>query len=483
MYIEHAWFILEPGRPFIPNWHIDATCDHLQAVHDGYINRLLINVPPGAMKSLTTDVFFPSWEWGPRNAPWTRYVSWSYSEQLTVRDNRKTRILITHPWYRMFWGDRFRLVGDQNAKTRFENDRTGFKIASSVGGLGTGERGDRCIVDDPHNVKDGESEAKRMQALLWFTESLPTRVNDPVRSAIVVIMQRIHEQDVSGEILARELGYTHLCLPMEFEPKRKCITVIRPPDPVTGDPGKTFEDPRTEENDLLWPARMPRETVERDKKTLGMYAVAGQFQQRPSPRGGGMFKTLWWRWYKHERAFRPEGCDTAPAVDLPNLDWQVISVDAAFKKTAIGSRVGILVIGGLGANRYVLDNRTAHMTFKETCDTIKELRAQYPRALRILVEDKANGPAIVDTLSAEIAGVIAVTPEGGKEARASAIQPAVEAGNVFLPEGAAWLDDFVGEFSTFPAGARDDQVDALSQALIYMTAGSDMIRALMLSKL
>ncbi len=166
-FIEYVWDIIEPGRTYVPGWHIDAICEHLEAVTSGEIIRLLINVPPGAMKSLTTDVFWPAWEWGPKNMPGMRYVSSSYSQDLTIRDNRRTRNLIQSSRYQAAWGDRFQLTTDQNAKTRFDTDKMGFKIATSVGGLGTGERGDRFIIDDPHNVKDGESDAKRGEALLY----------------------------------------------------------------------------------------------------------------------------------------------------------------------------------------------------------------------------------------------------------------------------------------------------------------------------
>lgn len=470
-FIKLSWHILEPGRKFVPGWHIDAICDHLEAVTRGDINRLLINIPPGCMKSLTTDVFWPAWEWGPKNMPQRRYVSSSYSQDLTIRDNRRTRRLISSPWYQQKWGDRFQPEKDQNAKTRFDNDKTGFKIATSVGGLGTGERGDRFIIDDPHNIKDGESDAIRGEAIKWFLEVVPTRVTDPEKSAIIVIMQRVHTQDVAGTILEMDLGYTHLRLPMEYEPDTKCMVE------VTG-----FEDPRTEENELLWPERMTRAVVERDKKSLGEYGTAGQFQQRPSPRGGGMFKRHWWKFYASPgNAGRPDGCNKDPVVALPNnMDWVLISMDASFKKTVKGSRVGLLVVAGKGANCYVLDNRTRPMSFGESCDEIQQLHKEYPQALRILIEDKANGSAIIDTLNNKVPGIIGINPEGGKESRAWAIQPAVEAGNVYIPEGLSWNASFVSEFATFPSTEQDDQVDALSQALIFMTHGSDVVRAQMM---
>ena len=277
-FIELAWEILEPGREFSPGWHIDAICEHLEAISHGEILRLLINIPPGCMKSLTTQVFFPAWEWGPQRRPSLRYVSASYSHDLTIRDNRKCRNLIQSKWYQDKWGDIFQMTSDQNAKIRYDNDKSGFRVATSVDGLGTGERGDRFIIDDPHNVKDGESDRKRHNAELWFTETVPTRMNEPEQSAVILIMQRVHELDVSGIAVSRELGYVHLMLPMEFEPDRRCSTSIG------------FVDPREDENELLWPNRMTRPTIERDKKAMGSYATAGQFQQRPTPRGGGLFK-------------------------------------------------------------------------------------------------------------------------------------------------------------------------------------------------
>jgi hypothetical protein len=358
-FIRSHWHILEPGRQFIDGYAVHAICDHLTAVTEGHIQRLLMNVPPGTMKSLTTNVFWPAWEWGPRNKPSMRYVTAAYSQDLTIRDNRRTRALIKSELYQQQWGelaehekDRRVLINpEQDSKTRFDTLATGFKIATSVGGLGTGERGDRFIIDDPHNIKDGESEKKRQEALQWFTEVVPTRINDAMRSARVVIMQRVHEQDVSGLILAKELDYVHLMLPMEFERERRCYTNIKPgwmksdvkqtfarlPDPDDM-PAQHYtvadyeydhlmelnpelaedervrplqelkarglelqweegyaQDWRQKDRELLWPERFPAAYLDGDLKPSlrawgGTYAEAGQLQQRPTPRGGGMFQ-------------------------------------------------------------------------------------------------------------------------------------------------------------------------------------------------
>ena len=279
-FIKLAWHAVEPARQYVHGWHVDAIAEHLTAITSGQLIRLLITIPPGMMKSLLSAVFWPAWEWGPAGRPSIRFIGFSYEQQLSTRDALRCRRLMQSDWYRTLWGDQFNFVDDQNVKTRYENDKTGYRISDYVGG-GTGDRGDRDIVDDPHNVKDGESDAMRLRAQLWLSETLPSRLNDPDRSAIVVIHHRIHSGDMAGEIIARDLGYEHLMLPMEFEVARRCKTSIG------------FKDPRTKEGELLFPARFPKEVVERDKHAMGSYACAGQFQQRPAPRGGGIIKRDW----------------------------------------------------------------------------------------------------------------------------------------------------------------------------------------------
>lgn len=289
-YIPLVWPTVEPARPFVRGWAIDAIVEHLEAVSRGEIRRLMINVPPGFMKSLCTSVFWPSWEWGPRNLPSNRYICASYSQHLTVRDNVKTRKIINSQVYQDLWGDRFSLQGDQNAKEKFENDRTGFKIATSVHGVGTGERGDRVIIDDPHNVLESESDAIRNNALQWFAEVMPTRVNDAKTAVFVVIMQRVHENDVAGMIMEKELGYTILCVPMHHDPNHPHLSKG---DKYVGWRG----DPRKFLDELAFPERYGEAEIAEMTKAMmawgGEYAVAGQLEQRPEPRGGGMVKEDW----------------------------------------------------------------------------------------------------------------------------------------------------------------------------------------------
>lgn len=437
-FVEVMWSVLEPGRSFSPGWHIDAICDHLEAVSKGQIMRLLINVPPGCMKSLTTNVFWPAWEWGPRNQPSLRYVCASYSEALTIRDNRRTRALIKSDKYQALWGNKFSILSEQDSKTRFDNNYTGFKIATSVSGLGTGERGDRFIIDDPHNVKDGESDAVRKSTLLWFSETVPTRVNDPSKSAIVVIMQRVHEQDVSGSIIANELGYTHLMIPMEYEPERHCKTFL-------------FSDPRTDENELIWPERMNRTVVEQWKKEMGSYAVAGQFQQRPTPRGGGMFKQSWFEIVDAA----PEGGHAVRGWDLAATEKQSAAWTASCKMKKVGNTIYIMDVTRMRGSPHKVEK---HIVDTASDDGLK-VKISIPQ------DPGQAGVAQKNYLASALMGYICKFSRetGSKELRAEALAAQAEAGNVRIVKG-DWNNTFLDELCKFPASTYKDQVDAASRA-------------------
>lgn len=502
-FIAQEWHALEPAREFKHGWHIGAIGEHLTAITENQITRLLINVPPGFMKSMTTNVFWPAWEWGPRNRPTTRYVSASYSQDLTIRDNRRCRQLIRSETYQQRWGDRFQMDPSQDAKTRFDNDKTGFRIATSVGGLGTGERGDRFIIDDPHNVKDGESEAKREATILWFTETVTSRMNDPLKSAIIIIMQRVHERDVSGVIMARNLGYEHLMLPMEYEPDRVSYTRVRPswahgqptevrwqplkghfkavsdmtPEEVTEADKREMpvlkrwcQDQRTEEGEQLWPERFPEEAVARDRKAAGEYAYAGQYQQRPSPRGGAMFQRHWFQIVQAA----PVGGTDVRGWDLAATP-EAVNPDAAF---TAGVRVRLANDGRL----YVMDVVRGQWGPLDVDKAIKNTATQdgFWIPQDIPQDPGAAGKTVITHFLKLLAGyTVRFSPETGeKEARAQPVASQAEAGNVLLVAG-AWNEAFLEELASFPKGAYKDQVDALSRAyasiLAYRedTAGAD----------
>lgn len=438
-FCKMAWPVLEPAAELKWGWCLDAICDHLQAVHDGQIKRLLMNVPPGCMKSLTTGVLFPAWEWGPGGRADLRFLTTAHKETLAIRDNMKCRRLIQSDWFQERWP--VKLTGDQNAKSKFENTSTGFRESMSFTSL-TGSRGDRVIIDDPLSVDDAFSEAALQAAEDTFLEAVPSRVNN-ADSAIIVIMQRLHERDTSGIILANDLGYTHLMLPMRFESHRRCVTSIG------------FRDPRTRDGELLFPERFGELQVREMERTMGSYACAGQLQQRPVPRGGGLFKAEWIQHWSD--------------ASLPKtFDAMVLSWDMTFKDAQTSDFVVGQVWGRKAGCFYLLDQLRGRWDFVKTLEQFVAASQKWPRVTRKLVEDKANGSAIISALKRKVSGIIPVTPKESKEARASAVTTLWEARNVFLPpkDQYPWIEqDFIPELLSFPAGAHDDMVDSMTQAL------------------
>jgi predicted phage terminase large subunit-like protein len=456
--VQQAWHVLEPNVEFVAGVHVDAICEHLQAVTNGRIAHLIINVPPGHAKSLLTAVFWPAWVW--INEPSSRWLFSSYREPLATRDSLKCRRLIESDWYQQRWGNRFQLRSDQNQKQRFENDRTGYRLVVPMS-AGTGERGDYVVVDDPHAVDQAESDAQRTAAVEWWNGSMSTRLNNPSQGHKIVVQQRLHEADLTGDLLVRG-GYEHLCLPAEFEPERRCITSIG------------WADPRTTAGELLWPDRVSHEVLASYLTSLGSYRYAGQFQQRPAPADGGMLKRHWWRYWQPRGVSLPAVPVKLPdgtieqrrAVELPEHFDQILqSWDMAFKDTKNADYVVGQICGASGADRYLLDQVRDRLDLPGTLAAVRRLSAKWPVAYLKLVEDKANGPAVIQSLRRELGGFVEVNPEGGKISRASAASPQLEAGNWYVPHPmlAGWTAGFIEECASFPSAAHDDQVDAWSQ--------------------
>lgn len=464
-YVRQAWHVIEPDTEYQHNWHIDAICEHLAAVTDGQIKNLIINIPPRHAKSTLVCVMWPTWVWHFR--PASRWLFSSYADNLATRDSLKCRRLLQSAWYQRQWGDRWKFAGDQNQKTRFENDKSGIRLATGVGGAGTGEGGDFVICDDPHKALEAYSQVSRERVKTWWLETMSTRLNDPKTGARVIIMQRLHEDDLTGALLTlgKEGGtqYEHLCIPVEYNRMH--------PTPST-----RFADPRQNDGDLLWPERYSREKIAQLKRELGAYGTSGQLQQMPSPATGGIFKREHWRYWQPAGMKLPDvpvrtesGTVYVSPVDLPaRFDKQAQSWDCAFKASADNDNVAGQVWGCLGANKYLLDYSLDKMNITGTMDAILGFTGRWPGAIEKLIEDTANGPAVIQLLTNRVAGLIAVSPAGGKLARAWSAQPEVESGNVYLPHPALypWVNQFVDNCAMFPNAAHDDDVDAFTQIII-----------------
>lgn len=641
-FVRYFWDVLEPGREFVEGEVIAAMCEHLEAVADGTITRLLENVPPGFMKSLLTNVFFPAWLWGPKNRASTRIVAFSYSAHLTERDNAKFRDLVKSRKYQELWGHRVSLTED--GKVKVSNSATGFKFASSVGGVGTGERGDIvlcfpaevrvwtengpqpigelvrsrvkvrvwsedietkeislkpvvgwlrnpgsrlvrvtlsdgatvectpdhriwtenrgwvearhlessdrlpnqpaldgkdqprstsdatvvanrikffktgyrtpllvefvghadetfCLTvadnhtfyvgddkilvancDDLHNVKEAESETVRRETCRWFREALQNRLNDPENSAIIVIMQRVHEEDVSGVILAEYPEYTHFCVPMEYEEGRHCETEIG------------WSDWRTHDGQLAWPERFPEHTLAPFKRLPFLWA--GQYQQRPEPRGGGILKREWWQDWNDEAAayygIKPGA--------FPPMELIIASLDPAYTEKEENDP-SALTIWGLWRDRQdnpmVMlmnawqkrleihgplverePNESEHSFLERTkpewglvewvthsCNRFK--------VDKLLIEAKASGHSVyqeIKRLNRYASWTTSLIDPGrqDKVARAYAVQPHFANAQVFAPLSRGWADEVVSQAASFPKGTHDDLVDSAGQALRWL---------------
>jgi len=456
-FVREAWHVLEPSHPYTHGWHIDSICEHLEAVTSGEITRLLVNIPPGTMKSMLAAVFWPAWEWGPRGLPQIRFIGASHAEDLATRDCQKMRDLIVSGWYQRRWPTM--LKDDQNQKKSFANDSTGWRQSCPVTSM-TGKRGDRVLWDDPHSVEDAYSKTKLSTAVRIFKETLTTRLNSPKDSAIVILMQRLNESDVSGEILSSDYGYVHLCLPMEYDPNRKCITSIG------------FEDPRTEDNELLFPERFPAEVVQRDKIVMGSHATAGQFQQRPTALGGELIK----------------GENFILYDVVPKIRKRTIYADTAMK-TGERNDFSVFECWGEGEDGkiYLLDLLKGKWEAHELKSRAisfwhkhKALDSKLGPLDRMKVEDKASGTGLIQDIKhkAELP-IKGIERNKDKYTRFMAVSGYIESGFICLPKNAPYLSDFIAECEAFTADdthKHDDQIDPMMDAISDML-GNNKVKA------
>jgi phage terminase large subunit-like protein len=447
-FVEAAWSIIDPA-PFIANWHIGVICDHLQAVAEGRCTRLLINVPPGSAKSSIVGVLFPAWLWA--RDPSKRIISAAHSLNLATRDSRKTRLLISSEWYQRLWPVELR--DDENKKTAFENTSKGAREAMAFTSM-TGSRGNIVIIDDPHSVKGAKSAAERASTVETFLEAVPTRLNNQERDAIIVIMQRLHEEDVSGAILSRpDLGYVHLCIPM-----------IAEADATVN--GLGWIDHR-EPGELMFPALFNAATIKKLKASMGPFVWAGQCQQRPAPANDGYFVRSWFNRYRPEQLPKKLNyymtSDHAPG-GKKTSDYNVVRiwgvdekrnlwlVDSFRKQCMTDELIGVV--------------RGADGRVELAQEGILPLIAKY-RPYGWYPENDGTWTAINGFVRAAMLDTqvycriepLALKGAGDKEGKAQAYQAMASMGMVYLPEGEVG-DTALDEYVSFPVGKHDDQVDA-----------------------
>ena len=482
-FVKAGWHVLE-NIPLEWSWHIESIADHVQWMLEQWMGRrphevenLVINVPPGSMKSLILNVFAPAWMWLPRNCPSWDLMTISNSTNVVERDARRTKQLITSDWYienflRLPGGGlAWEMAKDSDSLKSFRNTAGGWRKSQTQSSAVTGDRFDATFFDDPNDVKD--ISAVKLAHVKQTWKAANNRLNDMRIAIRILIQQRIHDQDLTGVVMEeRKMSRgtaakrtEHLCIPMHYT-IAECACGDEHCDTTLGK-----NDPRTQDGEVLHPERNTPASLAAQAPALGTLGVAGQHEQRPSPLEGNMFKHDHWGYFHELPRDRPGNLLFDNVV--MSVDSTFGGVDAKTGKAKGSSRVCIGVVASFGANRYVLDVRVGKFSFSETKAIIREVYDKWidektgQRMIRkVIIENKANGPAILADLSDEIPGMVEANPNSDKMSRANVILPQVEAHNVKLYDGQPWVAEFVYELGVFPMGKYDDQVDMLTQALI-----------------
>ncbi len=433
-FIKKSFTTVNPTADYLHNWHIDLIAEYLKACESGDIKRLIINIPPRYMKSISVTVGWPAWLLG--HDPSRRIIAASYAQKLSEKHSLDSRLVMQSPWYKKAFPNT-KIINGQNEKSKFVTTKQGHRLATSVGGTITGEGGNFLIVDDPHKPNEVLSDAYRYEVLHWFDQTFSSRLDNKKQGVIVVVMQRLHEEDLSGHLLAKG-GWQHLKLPAEAEEKQYFsignLTIKR------------------DVGDALHKEREDKQLLEQVKKELGSYAYAAQYQQNPVPASGGMIKLAWFGQYENvpEDGQIIQSWDTAIKTGSTN-DY---SVCTTWKKSEDGQF-------------YLLDIVQDRMEYPQLKRTILNQAAKWnPNA--VLLEDKASGQSLLQDLRKENLPLIAIMPTVDKLTRVAAISALIEAGKVHLPKEAYWLAEFKNEVAKFPKYSHDDMVDSMSQFLNWI---------------
>lgn len=463
-FIREAWHVLKPMEEYHHNWHIDAICGKLEKVTAGEIKRLQVWVPPGMMKTMIVSVFWPAWEW--IKNPWLRYWGASYEVRLAGRMAAMSRDLMMSDWWIRRWGDRFKFI--REGEHYYGNDQGGTRLATAPASTGSGEHGHRIIIDDPINAKaaDATSRVVLNETNAWYDGTVVTR-GIGLSHARVIIMQRLHEDDLAAHVLKSE-DWDVLCLPEKYE---------------SDHPFRWEDDPRKEDGELLWPGHRDEKASRALEISLTPHRAAGQLQQRPSAREGDILQTSWWRFYDSRIRSKEQWHE------LPNFSMVVMSLDCPQKDKESNDNVAIQAWGIHGMHRYLLDLRLGKMSYPVAKRAATEMalwaRRTWPRARHvILIENAGYGSDMILDLKNEFTGVTKVSPQqdGDKVVRADAASDSLSSGHCFLPGyGPPWsppvyeasnspadIAEFIHNCARFPNARHDDDVDAWSQMINWL---------------
>lgn len=465
-FVRSAWHIIEPGTPLLWNWHLDTVCGYLEAVADGTITRLIINIPPGSLKSILLTMF-TAWEW--INNPEERYLCIANEQGLAIRDALRMKQIVCSEWYQRNWP--LALQSDQNEKTLFSNEKRGFRQSQGITAANTGKRGSRLIIDDPVDMKHIFSDVIRQGVNDTWDQSLSTRLNDPEKSAVILIMQRGHESDLAGHLLKKsQTKWVHLSIPMLFEDA--------PSFDAGQDIGRSeLNDPRTKKGELLFPKRFGKKVVSALQEDLGEFGTASQLQQRPVPSGGGILKKHWWRVWPDD--------DPLPTCIHIFHSWDTAFSEADSKLAAYSAMTRWGIFWHEQRNRYcimALGMWYGRVGYDELRAELKERDKKHDPDAN-LIEKKATGISLIQDLKRASPGKVrAYSPGKGEDkiSRAHSVSPMMQSGMVYVPNKIWALGDgqkrtgLVEYVAQFPNGGPPcaDLTDTVTQALIYLRAGN-----------
>jgi predicted phage terminase large subunit-like protein len=432
-FVEYVFGVLRPGTPFKPNWHIDAMAHKVSQVASGEVKRLIIAVPPRHLKSIIASVALPAWYLG--HNPSERVVCVSYSAELAKTHANDFRRVVTDPVYKAVFP---RMVLARETDSEIHTTLRGRRYATSIQGTLTGRGGNLFIIDDPLKPGDAISQVSRERVIEWYRSTLVTRPDDKQAARVMVVMQRIHVDDLVGYLLENEAGFEVLSLP--------AIAQSTTTYDLGGDRTHTRE-----KGDLLHPAHEPAEVLREIKKSMGSMLFSAQYQQAPEPAGGKIIKRKMLRYYS----------------DLERLptDRIVLSWDIALSEQETGHYSACVVLLNRGELYYVLEVIRGKFPFDKLKDKILEVKRRYEKAA-LLIEDASISTGLIQSLREKQVNVVAIPVNRDKQSRVISQIDLFEGGSVLLPKDAPWLDAFVSELLSFP-GRHDDQVDALTQGLAW----------------
>ncbi len=435
-FLQKTFYTLCPGQLYDHNWHLEAIAWQLERVRRGEIKRLIINMPPRSLKSIAASVAFPAYILG--RDPSRRIICVSYSGELAKKHSNDFRAVLDSPWYKSTFPTT-RVGQFKNSETEIELTARGYRLATSIGGTLTGRGGDILIIDDPLKPDDAYSEIKRVAANNWFINTLLSRLDDKRIGAIVIVMQRIHMDDLTGFLTSQSDEWEILSLP-----------AIAPSDEEIQVWGGDIY--RRAAGEALSAKRESLDILEDLKSQIGSDAFSAQYQQMPVPPGGAMVKRAWVGRYEElppvsGRRFIIQSWDTA-SKGGPDNDWSVCTTWVV-----------------TGRQYYLVDLWRGRVDYPKLKAKVQELSKTW-NAQRVLVEDAGAGMMLIQELKSYVRGMVAVRPEGDKATRMAAASAKFESGLALLPKHAPWMTDLEAELFAFPGSRHDDQCDSISQALL-----------------